>query len=584
MNKINHLNNIPSDLLEIYNYVDKNLLNVIRNVQLDENINLTIIDVKLHPYKEDKLYNDAKIRFLIPRGCCFIFINNDFVHAIYGHPKFGNIDEYTTTQSYNKLVYRRKENGECSHWSAFQYNNQIFQVYGSKNVHFVVRNNYIDHDLKFYDELRYNFSLQMFNIIQQQIKNETQLNNILQYFISTKHTFCAECCSVETQHLVKYDKSIALFYAVTGQRINSYDSLVKISPIDVDDFFKQFELSTVTETIIINNNKDDIDKTNEYFENQSNSEGSVVYYLDDNNNAIFAYKHKNYDYVFNRALREKMRIKASTFTITHRLNNLYIDHPNKQFMLERGLKFNSYFRSLNEESQKNFFNNWITHNDIFNNMNENEINEIHNNFISHENTKCLNVIMTIGIPGSGKSFIGKVLEHILNTHSYNSKHLEQDMFSHNGKSNVKEYEKNILKFAEDLNITHLILTKSYHNTNVRNTTFNTLSKSQRFIHYTFIKINPYDSIDICIERIMNRQNHKTLFGKSIHELTDILNNYFIKPFEDLTIEEQNNLIINIDINDNKFTYIKNCIQLLQNNNIINFSVDDDYINNIIEKF
>lgn len=597
MDKLGALSNIPSDLVQMCDIVNgKNAMFVIRHIQLTPTTKITTVDVKLHPYKEDTLYIDEILRTLIPRGCCFVFLNDTFVHALYGHTKFGYIDDYVPTHlEYDKIVFRRKENGECAHWSGFIHDNVKYEMYGSKNVHLVVRTNNFDEDIKLYNDNRYLYATKIAYLIRAKIDKNSQLNAIVDYFISTKYTFCAECCCIDSQHLVKYDKSEMLFFAITGKRKLS-DSLVKISPATVDNIFKLYELSTVAETVVVDKtDTEQLNKMYKYFETQLNSEGAVVYYTN-GPNTVFTYKHKNYDYIFKRALREKMRAKASTTNIIRRLENLHITHENHKEMLEWGLQFNAYYRSLSEEMQSTFFENWNTWFEKFNKLSEEEITQIYDKHIFNENSvDVLNVMMFTAIPGSGKSFVARILKELLSRLGINTVHLEQDMFYiENDKKRMasKTYEKEIGKAMNNNDVKCIILTKSNHNINVRKTTYNTLSKCARRVNITYVTFNCDDGIekmrDICVDRIMNRGfAHNSLYGKPKSEIYGIVTNTFVNGWEPLTKEEKSNNVITLNIEDDKNANVMNCvyqmeyIDLFLKNNICENEITE-LINNLDE--
>lgn len=107
MEKIAHFTNLPEDLVQIASLQDVQLN--VANVVIGGH-NISTVDVRLKPFKEDKLYENQLYHTLIPRGCCFVFVNNNFVHALYGHPKFGNFGDYVNTdiEYYSNSVFRRK--------------------------------------------------------------------------------------------------------------------------------------------------------------------------------------------------------------------------------------------------------------------------------------------------------------------------------------------------------------------------------------------------------------------------------------------------------------------------------------------
>jgi hypothetical protein len=584
MSKYNfsHLISVPSELIEILELVDQKKAEIVyRSFTIDKNVFLTI-DVKLPKFSEDTLYNDDKIRTLIPRGLCFIFVNNKHCHTIYGHPKFGNFGDYKSKDIIlTKKVFRRKENGECAHWGAFEYNDIIYEVYGSKNVHLIVRSTNFDDDIKLYSEMRYSYAIKMANLI-----NNKCSKKCIEYLVATKNTFCAEGCFTDSQHIVNYPESTIFFFAITSQR--SYTSpITKVSPIEADELFLKFGLNTVSESIILNSGEDESEIC-KYFECQPNSEGAVVNCLDADNNTVYVYKHKNYDYIFFRALREQMRKHAPSSRIMLRFKNLHIEHPEFDKMINYAFRFNAYFRQLTDFDQKNFFSQWVTHKNIFDSLSLEEQTRMYDEYQTLEK-KCgtVNVILFVAIPGSGKSFVARVLKGLLEAQGKTVAHLEQDMFFHLGKNASKHYDKAVETVSKDKSIEYIILTKSNHTEAVREKTYAILDKCGRNVDKTFVVMtaNDYDmseTFKICVDRAVKRgYAHTSLYGKSENELKSIIGKVFIEQFEQLNDEELCYNVVNLNINQEKTDVIKSCVEQLQKFSII--SLDDKLVDMHLER-
>lgn len=576
MEKLANLIDIPADLLQIAGFSDVQLTVAITT--LFPGTVVTTIDAKLRAFKEDRLYANEILHTLIPRGCCFVFINNKFVHALYGHPKFGNINDYLhgDPENYEKLVFRRKENGECSHWSGFQHEGIMYEMFGSKNVHFVVRVDNFEQDIKLYVKERYQYATKMARNLKAMITSEEHHQNILNYFVTTRNTFCAECCFTDSQHLVKYDNTTALFFAVTGQRTSAFDSLVKVPIDEVDALFKSFDLPIVAETAIVDkNDQESVKLTCEHFESQNNSEGAVVYRVSLDGVARFAWKHKNYDYIFRRALREKMRSKSLSSAIVKRMESLHIKHPRYEEMLERGLRFNAWYRSLNEEQQKRFFDQFVSREEEYALIDTTLIERIYQIHVEREKTlNTIHIIMFVAIPGSSKSTCGKALLYILESLGIKAIHLEQDMFFDKGRGASACYEKAIAQAMLVPDMQYIILTKSNHCQNVRNTTYNTLenaykgAKILKHVNITYVTITAGGDMEatkeICLNRIMNRGfSHASLYGMSRSRINEILTGTFISQYQPLTSEERANTVIELEIEDDRLTNVSNFISQLQ---------------------
>lgn len=596
MEKLADLSNIPEDLVQIASFSDTQLVR--NDVVLCPGITVTTIDCKLRAFKEDKLYENKILHTLIPRGCCFAFINFQFAHALYGHPKFGNFGDYIHCEKYEEelKVYRRKENGECSHYTAFLFDGNLYEMFGSKNVHFVTRLDYFDEDRLRYTKERYLYAIKMAININKIMKTNKH-SEILDYLVKSRNTFCAESCFVDQQHLVKYENSVTLFFAVSGKRQNEYDPLVKILPTEVDSFFSSFGLPIVAETIIVSTDETEkIKETNVYFESQQNSEGAVVYIINNQNTAIYAYKHKNFDYILRRAVREKMKSKALSSAIIKRLDSLHIVHPRFEEMKERALRFNAWFRSLNELKQKNFFENFVSMEEEFNALDFDTVEKIYLKHVENEKSmNTINVIMFVAIPGSSKSTCGKTLLYVLESLGFNAIHLEQDMFIDKGKGASAAYEKAISQAMLTPEMQYIILTKSNHSHLVRNNTYKTLenaykgAKFVKHVNLTYVTISAGGDIEatakICLERIMNRGfSHASLYGMSKTKVKSILHDTFVSQYMPLTEDEKMNTVIELEIEDDRLTNLNNLFSQLQFFDVIPaFELNDEMLLTALEK-
>jgi hypothetical protein len=600
----------PSDLVLIARLVDeKKAQFVIRETQIGV-INFTTIDCKLPIHKEDKLYEDPYIHTLIPRGCCFIFANNTFVHSIYGHSKFGNDGQYLFNENINgknfyengfTKVFRRKENGECCRMSFFKYNEIIYFVSGSKNVHIITRLDNFESDITLYTEQRYSFATKIAKELHNKF-NKIDFPKLLSYALETGYAFCGEICSTDSQHLVQYDTNDVYFFAITYSRIDCSDSIVKVCPTMVDDLFKSFGLSHVKETIIVKTFEQQVE-AEIYFETQVNSEGAVVSVVDTTGNTVYVYKHKNYDYIFLRCVREQMRKKATPSRILARIHNLHITHPNLEKITKWSLMFNAYFRLLTETEQLTFFENWVTHKNNFDKISESNKQKLFNLFEEHNKSKeTLVVKMLVAIPGSGKSFIGRSIKEIITEigqidgKKVKVVHLEQDMFYKEAKAKKpkdksyagKLYDAAIKAAIEDDELNYLILSKSNHNEEVRNKTYKILDTCKKNVELSFITISCDDDLhktaELCIERIMNRGHaHESLYGMDKEQIRGIIYNTFVAQFKPVSEKEHNGQIVHLNMEDTKEDMVISCIEQLKDLGVFKLDYDLDLIKKIFNK-
>ena len=547
----------------------------IKIVTREISINGVIIrlsDVKVFRFKE-AFYKLQSYRRLVPRGLCFVFINDELVHVLYGHQKFGNYGEYIPDEIEDPNIfitkyYNRKENGECAHVSFFKYNNITYLLTGSKNVHLVARFEYAEIDLQMeeYKEPRYNYAIKIAKLFVENYKQ--QLNNALNYILDTCVTFCAESCFLDSQHLIEYKQNQFFFFGITSPASINARSECNITVIDPEKtikLFNKFGLPTVTETLI-GHTQEECKNIESKIELDENSEGCVVTTLFENG-TTYVYKHKNFHYVFWRAVREQMKHNCTSDGLIERLNKLYIDHPDKVELTKEALQFNNYYYSLSDSLKFKFFENWVTRRNTFKKLSsEEKLNFksykplIYDGQEKYEND--LYVIMFVGMPGSGKSFCARALKYVLNKYnivgdpeSNKVVWLEQDMFASSGKGAAKAYDNAIAKAVKDKLTKVIILSKSNHTIQVRNKTYEIVNRSSKNIEYinvVFESSNLEHMRDVCVDRIMSRGDaHTTLFGKSKEEIHSILTNVFVKQWEPLDDDEENNETIPLNIESSK---------------------------------
>jgi hypothetical protein len=568
-------------------------------------VNIRTCDVKPPRFKEENLYKNDRYRQLVPRGLCFVFINDQIVHILSGHKKFGNYGEFVPEEldlsTCITKYYNRKENGECAHVSFFRHNNITYMISGSKNVHMIVRVNkqnnnayritglktdmivhvdetaYADLKLPIYKEERYMFAVKITSLILN--KYTEQLYNAIDYVLESNITFCAESCFLDSQHLVEYKTDSLFFFAVTTPMS---EKITHLLPLDTIKIFTRFELPKVSE-VWVAATPEECKNVESKIEMDENSEGCVVTMVFPNDRT-YVYKHKNYNYVFWRAVRTLYENSSNEARIRHRLNNLYIDHPNKIVLIEEAILFNAYYRLLSETDKAQFSSKWITHRHTFNRLSQAE--KLNLKTQIQETNNVLLVIMFIGMPGSGKSDLGRILYNMLSNFTQTDKIVwyEQDMFAGNNAS--KLYDKAITQAIKNESTEVIILTKSNHNLAVRKKTYAITNKSPKDVNYVYVAFNSKSleyARDVCVDRIMNRGNaHTTLFGKTKQGIYEILTNVFIKQWEELSNDEKQNDVITLPLEENRLDNAFNLIEQLNTLGYVSIQNDKPNIERAIE--
>ncbi len=322
-------------------------------------VSFTLHDISIqNRMKEDEIYEKNKTVWeLLPRGLCFIYVGEELVWTIRGHPKFGNFGEFKHIDfPIVQYVFTTKENGECGHFSSFVLGGVEYWVVGSKNVHMVLRKENASEDIERYrTEVRYTYAIQMAELL---LKYD--LEKASKFCQQERVTLSYEGCFQNKQHFVEYKEDCAFFFSITEE----YDGhkLTKYNPIRTKEIFDELGLPSVT-SVSVANALDEKKELEERVEQEQNSEGAVVCCLDEFGNTVYVYKHKNFDYVFKRALREKMKNKASRDEILERFGRLHIKHPRHEDMKHWALAFNEWWHSSG--CPEELFEKWVEYEQRF---------------------------------------------------------------------------------------------------------------------------------------------------------------------------------------------------------------------------
>ncbi|AYV82254.1 MAG: hypothetical protein Homavirus21_2, partial [Homavirus sp.] len=487
----------------------KNFRTVSKIITLGE-YKLKTTDYKATGRIDDVTYqNDKNLWEHLPRCFATIEYNGNIIRIICGLRKFGNEGEYRSIKSPNEKVhkeyYLNKANGEYCSFSTFKIDNKLFFVFRSKNVSMVLRSDRCDQDLILYDnDPRYMFSKQMAITF---LNTYNALEVDKQNNITTKalvDTISMEYCSSEHQHLVDYGKGSRLFAFTLTTYNESINGLTSVLPDVAYDWFKSVDLLTVPYMYVTNMN--DTESRNSIRNDvytELNSEGSVVYQtvLDMYSGVErvwMVYKYKNYKYVFWRAVREKMRARATSSQLVNRLNNLHCTVPNLKELINEAMKFYAYcWNVISEEKWGDLFSSWVTCFDNFHKLNEAEKEDYLKKFNLVDICRQQLQIMPIGVPGSGKSTLLKVLEKLL----CDAKRLNQDECN----KSAKLYHRNLGKLSKNKEVKVLLMDKCYHNKKVREGSFNSIDVQNLIyiIYYHPDDICPYILKDDDLSNMLN---------------------------------------------------------------------------------
>ena len=552
-------------------------------------------DDKIYAYHKDVWENN-------PRGCAFVYVklsNGDLklIHILTGLRKFGNAEDNYTSElkvKENEIpvreYYTRKENGECFHVAAFVYNDTCYWVFGSKNVHGVVRDEKFLNDLNSdnYTEERYGFFKEMgttFHDTLLKIGREKR-DLLLGSLTMTNHTFSAESCSSKHQHLVDYfqdeeegeggegNQQDQLRFFAMSSPAHSSEGLASVTPTEFADCIKQFGLTGVEEIHVVNLATDEISKTyreaiRQKMREDSNSEGAVVYVEAYNptiksSRIYHMYKYKNNTYVLERAVRERMRAMASSESIKTRIAQLHIKHPREAELLLYFLQFNAWCRNENFAGRldwKKLFDSWVTTRKQFDKLTPKERQEALDQFNAHQMKYQQKQLMFVGPPGSGKSTVGKTVEKVLKIlfPQLATTYLNQDTLG----GRAKNYHKAVTAASKEQSGV-LILDKCNHTSQVREGTYNALNM-QNLIYIRFV--HP-DGPEALLAEVTKRIDSRSWGHLNLHpgpQLNGILNR-FVDQMQELSEEElsqSSSAVVEVDITKSTSEQVQTILEALQ---------------------
>ena len=193
--------------------------------------------------------------------------------------------EHYFTQEPSKAKYiirTSKENGEAAHFSQFRWNGVQYYVFGSKNVHLIVKQ---ASDLQKYTDKRYMTATMIANAMINQIvtKKDDKIQKFLDHLEKNDLSCCFEFLNVEYQHVEFFDFKDSKYRFITFTSNKDLKQLVD------SNFEKNLTVAQEAgfETVKITTYQ--VEQQNKLFDEireDIGNEGSVLYYFTADNTCI----------------------------------------------------------------------------------------------------------------------------------------------------------------------------------------------------------------------------------------------------------------------------------------------------------
>jgi len=312
-----------------------------------------LIDVRISCRgPDDKLYDrDEQYRQRLPRGCTLIEcrvkneaqVRLDF--ALFALRKFsGGLGDDDDREDDNQgwlryflqhprtasqVICTRKVNGEACHLSclALPNQNQLVLVAGSKNVHLCFRTH---SDINAYGkDTTYAYAGPFCHVILDTLEAMPDRgSNLMNFLALTRYTAVFEILNYQHQHIVnleylkdkpnRSELKFITFSHVPDDFDATVTSLCALPPDNAIEIGRALNLPT-TDYEIIENRSEALNEHLISIKYRHECEGSVLYFLNANDEVIGLLKKKSIWYVILRAIREKARPMLSNWEKKHQM-------------------------------------------------------------------------------------------------------------------------------------------------------------------------------------------------------------------------------------------------------------------------
>lgn len=290
----------------------------------------------------------------VPRGCCRVIIRSmlDGGGVLYdrhlvGLRKFTYDDAPPPSLSATMTVFTEKEDGECFHVTACVLpNDDVLWIGGSKQVHGVVRAGHVEDDIVSWERAAPRYQGMFGEFMRRFFDLGYATPRLARWLYDNAYTLCGEHCSVDREHLVKYDTSDIRFYAVTVDEASSERGWTAMNPVTALPMLAaEFGLSVVSWTEALT--PDEVEAERRRFFDRRNCEGAVLYTIDlATDQVTWIAKYKTRTYTVRRAIREKIVAGATHAEIMARIDALHIPVEDRAALEEFCLGFAAMVRGL----------------------------------------------------------------------------------------------------------------------------------------------------------------------------------------------------------------------------------------------
>jgi hypothetical protein len=388
-----------------------------------------IIESSVTGPTDDRVYTKCKdVWYHVPRGKADIIFKG-MTRMFVGLRKFGYMkDSYGNPDAVTYAVITEKANGECARVGALLIDSVRYWVVGSKHVHIVFAEGRLADAESAYTDKRYMNALCVARIWDSMLSTGTYNTEAFHAFLwETGFSACAEALRPDVEHFVTYEeKNILMFFALANPELTPMN-LTAVSPMEASRIFTEFGLPVVSGlTTVYAYNSEEYKAQIARIESATNSEGAVVYGMDDDHNVVCMWKEKAVEYIAERIVRE-----AATHKMKHLIREYILKRISDFSGLERWkserfpflLNFIGWLYNTNQLPVSNpwsISSKWLTLQMEFSALPTHDFSHILDGI--HEKT----IILLEGLPCCGKSTVCRSLQHILRKLGFPTSWINQD--------------------------------------------------------------------------------------------------------------------------------------------------------------